>query len=62
MEDKELTGWQKLCKRFGSINFNGEEYIWDYVSDAAVLRDKMSALDLKKSNQAKWDKLKSIAK
>jgi len=62
MNDNELTGWQKLCKRYGSVIFNGKKYVWDFASDKAVIESEMSAIDVKKSNKAKWDQLKADAK
>ena len=62
MNDNELTGWQKLCKQFGKIQAGDVTWIWDYSTNEPRKQSEMSALDVKKSNKAKWDKLKADAK
>jgi len=59
MSDKQLTGFQKLCKMYGEVKFDGVVWVWDYRTDEAKLQSEMSKEDFALSEKAKWTKLRN---
>lgn len=59
-------GLLRLCKQFGGLIFNGEEWIYDYENDMPCKKSDLSKKEIERIETYKWkqimkeqDKLKS---
>lgn len=58
-----MSGLQKLCKMYGSIEVqdaNGKKviWLWDYVNDKPRLKSEMTKEEIDASEKAKWTQVK----
>lgn len=49
-----MTGLEKLCKVYGSIEIHGELWLWNYSKNKAVLKSEITKEEFRESEKAKW--------
>ena len=51
-----MAGLRKICKLYGSMTVNGQEFVWDYANDEPVPKSEMPHGSERhaRSERAKW--------
>jgi len=59
-----MAGLARICKMYGSMEVSDASgkkvtWLWDYVNDKPRLKSEMSKEEIKASERAKWNKIKT---